>query len=171
MERLLRTNGDAAFNLRRPYAVATLLGTAPNEGVEGTVHLFEALGGTRLLVQVRGLPKTIYNKGKKEPAGPFYAFHIHEGNNCDSPPAAAEPFPLSKGHFNPTGKPHPLHAGDLPPLLSDNGYAWMSVYTPRFTPQQVVGRTVIIHQNPDDFRTQPSGNAGLKIACGVIEKL
>ena len=58
--------------------------------------------------------------------------------------------------------------GDLPPLLSDKGTAWMMVYTTRFFPEEVVGKTVVIHDMPDDFRTQPSGNSGEKIACGQI---
>lgn len=63
---------------------------------------------------------------------------------------------------------HPEHEGDLPPLLSDKGTAWMMVYTTRFFPEEVVGKTVVIHDMPDDFRTQPSGNSGEKIACGEI---
>ena len=64
---------------------------------------------------------------------------------------------------------HPLHSGDMPVLFSDsNGYAFLAFYTDRFTPDQVVNRTVIIHQNPDDFRSQPAGNAGKRLACGVI---
>lgn len=63
---------------------------------------------------------------------------------------------------------HPEHEGDLPPLLSDKGTAWMMVYATRFFPEEVVGKTVVIHDMPDDFRTQPSGNSGEKIACGQI---
>lgn len=63
---------------------------------------------------------------------------------------------------------HPEHGGDLPPILSDKGTAWMMVYTTRFFTEEVVGKTVVIHDMPDDFRTQPSGNSGEKIACGQI---
>lgn len=65
---------------------------------------------------------------------------------------------------------HPDHAGDLPPLMRSNGNAFSAVVTDRFTPSDIVGRTVVIHSNPDDFSTQPSGNAGKKIACGVIRR-
>ena len=53
-------------------------------------------------------------------------------------------------------------------LLSNDGYAWFAVYTNRFSPAQAVGKTVIIHADPDDYRTQPAGNAGARIACGTI---
>ena len=66
---------------------------------------------------------------------------------------------------------HPYHSGDLPPLFSKSGQAWMSVYIQKFTPDQIVGRTVIIHEKADDFTTQPSGNSGKMIACGQIIEL
>lgn len=62
------------------------------------------------------------------------------------------------------------HAGDLPPLLSCQGNAYLSVKTDRFSVNEIIGRTVVIHSNPDDFHTQPAGNAGKKIACGVIQR-
>lgn len=61
--------------------------------------------------------------------------------------------------------------GDLPPLLSMGGRAFLAVETGRFTPCEVVGRTVVIHGSADDFHTQPAGNAGKKIACGVIRRV
>lgn len=69
-----------------------------------------------------------------------------------------------------TACPHPLHVGDLPPLLENNGYAYMSVLTNKFKISDIIGKTVIIHDMPDDSTTQPSGNSGKKIACGVIRK-
>lgn len=67
--------------------------------------------------------------------------------------------------------PHPYHSGDLPPLFSMNGQAWMSAYIQKFVPEQIIGRTIIIHEKADDFTTQPSGNAGKMIACGEIIEL
>ncbi len=72
------------------------------------------------------------------------------------------------GHWNPTNQPHGNHAGDFPVLFSNDGYTRMLFFTNKFTVPQVVGKSVIIHQNPDDYRTQPSGNSGKKLACGVI---
>lgn len=63
---------------------------------------------------------------------------------------------------------HPKHAGDLPPLLACQGSAYLSVKTDRFCVEDILGRTVVIHSDPDDFHSQPAGNAGKKIACGVI---
>lgn len=75
----------------------------------------------------------------------------------------------TKGHYNPEKEEHPRHAGDLPPVLSNDGTAWMEIYTGRFYPMDVVGRTIVLHEMPDDFKTQPSGDSGMKIACGEIK--
>jgi len=61
-----------------------------------------------------------------------------------------------------------INAGDLPPLFSANGYAFSAVLTNRFTIDEIIGRTIIIHSSVDDFITQPAGNAGTKNACGKI---
>ena len=73
-------------------------------------------------------------------------------------------------HDNPYHCPHPYHAGDMPPLFGANGYAFSAFLSDRFTVEEVIGKTVIFHEAPDDFVTQPSGNAGAKMACGVIVK-
>ncbi|MFR5863801.1 MAG: superoxide dismutase family protein [Acutalibacteraceae bacterium] len=101
-------------------------------------------------------------------SGRFFAFHIHEGSACRG--SATDPFSAAGSHFNPAGCPHPFHAGDLPPLLGCDGDALSVFLTNRFRVDEVVGRTVIIHDQPDDFTTQPAGNAGSRIACGVIER-
>lgn len=74
------------------------------------------------------------------------------------------------GHFNPGGMSHPFHAGDFPPLLSNQGYAWMSFFDRRFTIDEIIGKTVVIHAKADDFTSQPSGNSGNPIACGEIRR-
>ena len=107
--------------------------------------------------EIHGLPKTETG---------FFGFHIHEGDTC-----TGAGFPNTGGHFNPCKEDHPKHAGDLPPLLSDHGSAYMKVFTDRFYIEEIIGKKVIIHSDPDDFRTQPSGNAGTQIACGVIQRL
>ena len=65
---------------------------------------------------------------------------------------------------------HPYHAGDLPPLFGSGGVAVSVFLTDRFHLEDIIGKTVIIHSSPDDFTTQPSGNAGAKIACGEIKR-
>ena len=99
----------------------------------------------------------------------MHGFHIHEGPHCRG--TADVPFAQAGSHFNPANCPHPAHAGDLPVLLSNHGMAFQMVYTERFTPNDVIGHTVIIHLNPDDYHTQPSGNSGEMIACGEIKAI
>ena len=92
-----------------------------------------------------------------------YALHIYEGNICKK-----NEFKETGNHYDKYGKGHPMHQGDLPPLFSNNGYSYMKVYTNRFTPEEIRGKTLVIHSGFDDFVTQPSGNSGQKIACGTI---
>ncbi len=73
------------------------------------------------------------------------------------------------GHYNPTGQQHPKHVGDMPPLLANDGIAFSAFYTNRFNPEDIVGKVVVIHANPDDFTSQPSGNPGSIVACGEIK--
>ena len=93
----------------------------------------------------------------------IFALHIHEGNSCGD-----DNFADTKGHYNPGGCPHPYHAGDLPPLFSCRGHAFMAVLTDRFRIPEIIGRTVVIHSGRDDFTSQPAGDSGTRIACGVI---
>lgn len=129
--------------------------------IRGKVDFYDTYGGTLLVASVRGLPKDA-----EEPGRGFHGFHIHTGSACTENEQGE--FSSAGSHYNPENTLHPAHAGDLPPLLANNGSAWMAVYTGRFYPEDVVGRTVIIHKNADDFHTQPSGNAGEMIACGEI---
>lgn len=103
-----------------------------------------------------------------------HGFHIHEAGDCSSPDAMS-----AKGHFNPTGKPHgnpasgERHAGDLPALHADKeGRAKLDTVVDGITlspgPATIIGRGLIIHADPDDYTTQPTGNSGARIACGVI---
>ena len=64
---------------------------------------------------------------------------------------------------------HPNHSGDMPPLLGNQGYAWMAFYDKRFTIPEIIGKSLIIHRMPDNFTTQPAGDSGERIACGVIK--
>lgn len=152
---------------RTPEAKAEITGGPLAPKIRGTVSFYEVQKGTLVVAEIYNLPKMTAAEGNTQPIGPF-GFHIHEGNRCEigNP---ADPFTSAGGHYNPTGMPHPMHAGDMPVLFAnDNGYAYLAFFTDRFTPRQVVGRTVIIHQNPDDYRSQPAGNAGKRLACGII---
>ncbi|RGY97467.1 superoxide dismutase family protein [Clostridium sp. AM58-1XD] len=94
----------------------------------------------------------------------FYGMHIHEFGDCTNL------FQNTGDHYNPADMPHPDHAGDLLPLLGNQGYAWMAFYDKRFTIDEIIGRSVVIHQHADNFTSQPSGDSGNKIACGVIRR-
>ena len=120
------------------------------------VRFFQRENGVIVEAEVTGLPRTETG---------FFAFHIHDGTSCEG-----DGFPNAGRHFNPGRTQHPNHAGDLPPLLADHGSVYMKVLTGRFHVGEVIGKTVIIHAEPDDFHSQPSGNAGSKIACGIITR-
>lgn len=137
-------------------AAAYIRGSERYPGIRGTVTFRTVSRGVLVTAEVYGLPDK----------NGIFAFHIHSGSSCTG--NSTDPFADADGHYNPIGRPHPYHAGDLPPLFGNNGYAYMSVLTDRFTIEDIIGRVVIIHADPDDFKTQPSGNAGEKIACGKI---
>ena len=137
-------------------AQAKVMGGKELPNLHGTVSFTARGNGTVVAAEICGLPESETG---------FFAFHIHEGGDC-----CGEGFPNTEGRFNPGKRGHPCHAGDLPPLLSCNGRAELTFLTNRFSVCDVLGKTVVIHAQPDDFHTQPSGNAGTKIACGVICK-
>lgn len=153
----MRLETDFLSCLRRPPVAAARVRGHGN-AIDGIVKFYATPYGTLVSVHIHGLPS---------PNG-IYAFHIHGGASCTG--NADDPFADAGMHYNPGNQPHPYHAGDLPPLFSANGRAFTLVLTDRFRPEEVIGRTVIIHSAPDDFTTQPSGNAGKKIACGEIKK-
>ena len=95
--------------------------------------------------------------------------HIHEGTSCTG--NKEDEFADAMSHYNPKKCSHPYHAGDLPPLMSYGGRAYLAVITDRFSLADIIGRTVVIHGMPDDFRSQPAGNSGAKIACGSIQRI
>ena len=136
-------------------AAAHISGGDEAPKLSGTVKFYLVDGGVLVVADISGLPQG--------GGSGFFALHIHEGADCSAPG-----FADTGSHFNPTGQPHPNHAGDLPPLLSFRGRAFLAVLTGRFRVSDVIGRTVVIHSGPDDFKTQPSGNSGDKIVCGVI---
>ena len=163
-KRMSAVGGPLGTPARRPDAVCHLMGRAENAGLEGWARLWQTAGGVLLWAAVRGLPVT----GRLcDPA--VFALHIHAGERCAGTPD--QPFADVDGHYNPGKCPHPAHAGDLPPLFADRqGRAWYAVRLDRFTVREVLGHTMIVHAHADDFTSQPSGNAGEMIACGVIHR-
>jgi Cu-Zn family superoxide dismutase len=147
-----------------PRATATLQPTKGNVTSGGAT--FQQVGDkVRVVASVRGLRP-----------GREHGFHIHEAGDCSSGDGMS-----AKGHFNPYGKPHghfqsaERHAGDMPALRagSDGGAKVefdLDVITVAPGPASIVGRGLIVHADPDDYRTQPTGNAGARLACGVIQR-
>ncbi len=159
-------------------ALLTACQTVPDEPLRATAALqptkgskafgeatFEQVGDkVRVIVFAQGL------KPDQE-----HGFHIHEAGDCSSGDGMG-----TKGHFNPHGKPHAQpttgerHAGDLPALKSaKDGRAKLDVMMDIITlgpgPASIVGRGLIVHADADDYKTQPTGNSGARIACGVIK--
>lgn len=102
----------------------------------------------------------------------LHGFHVHDKGDCSAPDGSS-----AGGHFNPTGAPHgPIsaahHLGDMPMLVADdNGRAKLRMGLSSLMldgPHSIVGKAVIVHAQADDFQTQPTGNSGARVACGVI---
>ena len=146
----------------RPDATAVLRGDPKHPRLRAVVRFYQTREGVLVLAEAAGLPDQGGPCG-----GGVFAFHIHEGGACSG--TLADPFADTLGHYNPNGCPHPYHAGDMPPLFSSGGRAFLVFLTDRFKVADVVGKTVVIHAGRDNFTSQPSGDSGAKIACGVIK--
>ena len=147
------------FYLGWPAAAAKISGGTEAPEITGTVSFYPSGTNTMVIADIQNLPQN------QEPCqSGILGFHLHEGLSC-----GGVDFAETRGHFNPENCPHPYHAGDFPPLFQCGSNAFLAFLTDRFQVADVVGRTVVIHSNPDDFTTQPSGNSGNKIACGVIK--
>ena len=144
-------------------ATATLRPTTGNTAA-GTVTFTQKGDKVSMTANVSGLSP-----------GP-HGFHIHEKGDCSAGDGMS-----AGGHFNPTGKPHgdpttaDHHAGDMPQLVADaSGKATLtadlSPMTIGASANDIIGKAVIVHKDPDDFKTQPAGNSGARVACGVIAK-
>lgn len=145
-------------------AMANLKATKGNSA--GGFVVFEQKGRT---VHVTGTVSGL--KPNKE-----HGFHVHEKGDCSAPDGMS-----TGGHFNPGGKAHggasgEHHAGDMPNLkANEHGEATVAYSTSQITvgtgkENDVVGKGLIVHADPDDYKTQPTGNAGGRIACAVIVK-
>jgi Cu-Zn family superoxide dismutase len=138
-----------------------VLHPASNSQVKGTVTFTKSGDGVQIVADVTGL-----KPGK-------HGFHIHEFGDCSAPDAAS-----AGGHFNPTHKQHGAptaterHAGDLGNLEADSsGKAHLQWTDPTMKlsgDESILGHAVIVHEKEDDLKTQPTGNAGGRLACGVV---
>ena len=147
-----------------PKAVAKLEPTAGNNA-RGTVTFTQRGNEVTVVAELSGLKPNA-----------DHGFHVHEKGDCSSGDGMS-----AGGHFNPANKPHGYHmaterhAGDLPNVKADaSGNAKATFQTTLLAigsgANDVLGKGVIVHRDPDDFNSQPAGNSGPRIACGVIQK-
>lgn len=144
------------------HKAKVILAPTKNNNVRGQVTFTVVADGVRIVADVSGL-----KPGK-------HGFHVHEKGNCSAHDASS-----AGGHFNPTDTKHggpdskERHIGDLGNLeADDNGiahYDRVDKLVKLSGPHSVVGKSIVVHADPDDFVSQPAGNAGNRIACGVIE--
>lgn len=130
-------------------ARANIRGSKEFPKINGIVTFRETKNGVILTANIQNLPQA-----ENKCSNRFLGFHIHEGTSCTG--NSTDEFANAKTHLNLTNCPHPFHTGDLPPLIENNGYAYMSVLINKFTIKDIVGKVIIIHDLPDDFTTQPS---------------
>ncbi|TJZ75504.1 superoxide dismutase family protein [Chitiniphilus eburneus] len=151
----------AAFSLPALAATAppiTQLSPASGSQVRGGVTLIDTADGLRVAGEITGLSPGAHG------------FHVHVRGNCSAPDASS-----AGDHYNPDAHPHGdpdpsrHHAGDLGNIEADaQGRATVAVVVPGLTAADLKGRALVVHDKPDDLRTQPSGASGDRIACGVI---
>lgn len=156
-----RPHGEMAMMGKGQVAVASL-GPTQGQQARGLVVFHQMDQHLMVHARISGLKP-----------GAEHGFHLHEKGDCASTDGTS-----AGGHFNPDGKPHgpqdaAHHAGDMPALkadaqgMADQKFMLMGP-TVGAGPGQIVGRSVIVHLGPDDYATQPTGNAGPRIACGVV---
>lgn len=145
-----------------PLRAEAALKPTQGNNVTGTVYFSQAGDKVRVVAEVQGLSPGLHG------------FHIHEKGDCSAADGTS-----AGGHFNPGGRPHgnpdhaDHHAGDMPQLVAGaNGVARLTAYLEGVVIGEgesgIVGRGIIVHAAPDDFKTQPTGNSGARQACGVI---
>jgi len=161
MERYTSESQFTKLTSRRPDAWARIMGSRDYPSIRGIARFYQTPSGVVVSVYISGLPST-----DKPCDDRIYGFHVHNGNSCTG--TEEEPFADAGSHYDPYGCPHPYHAGDLPPLFGAGSIAFSVFLTNRFTVRDILGKTVILHDSPGDFTSQPAGNAGERIACGTV---
>lgn len=151
----------AAAQAQEPTKAVAVLHPTKNSKVEGTVTFTKSADGVKVVADVAGL-----TPGK-------HGFHVHEYGDCSSPDGKS-----AGGHFNPGKAPHaghdmtPRHVGDLGNIEADSsGKAHLELTDKMMTmsgENSIIGRGLIVHEKADDLKTQPTGDAGGRVACGVI---
>jgi Cu-Zn family superoxide dismutase len=156
-------SSDEAKNSARPAATADVRGVGAAAAAKGTVTFTKEADGVRVVADLSGL------------APGQHGIHVHEKGDCSAPDAssAGDHFNPEKGTHGPRDR-HAAHVGDMGNIEADaTGKAHLDYVDSKMTldgADSVVGKAVIVHEKADDLATQPSGNSGARIACGVVEK-
>lgn len=160
-----QVNQFSYMGAERSALMGELHGSADFPKLEGLIHAYWLDGALYLQAEFNGLPPDR-----------VFGFHVHEGIICGAS-GEKEPFKEAGGHMSlcPEGTwcgRHPYHAGDLPPIISDStGYAAMQVFLGKAQISDYSGKPIVIHYMPDDFNSQPAGNSGKRIACGIFAEV
>lgn len=158
------TDPDTSASAEATAGAAVQLSPTQGNTANGGLKLTSAGTGVKLSGMLQGL------KPNSE-----FGFHFHEKGDCSAPDATsagAHFNPTSQDHGNPQAQPH--HAGDMLNVKSDaQGVAEVSIDNPDVSlqtgqPNDIIGKALVLHAKPDDYTTQPSGNSGDRIACGVV---
>lgn len=138
----------------RPDAKARILGGENYPDICGEVLFYFFDDVCVISALFNNLPQTDKN---------IFGFHIHENGECEGD------FSSAGGHYG--GGEHPTHKGDMPPIFSCDGNSFTIFCLNKFNINEIINKSIILHKNVDDFTSQPSGNSGERIACGIIEKI
>jgi len=163
----LPPSADATANanvVSTARSASIMLRPASGSLVSGKLTALPIPGGVRISGEVGGLTR-----------GSTHAIHIHEKGDCSAADATS-----AGGHFNPAQQPHgrvgsgPHHGGDMDNIVADgSGVAQVDVQALGVTlgggATDIGGRAIVVHAMPDDYTSQPAGNAGARVACGVIQ--
>lgn len=142
-----------------PSAYAILRGNYQNTDIQGVANFYANPVSIGLLIEI----EVAFLPPIPSDCPTFLGLHIHEYGDC------SENFSQTGMHYNPENKTHPCHLGDLPPLLNNNGYAYLCFYDSFLYLSEILFRSIVIHSQKDDFTSEPSGDSGEKIACGLIK--
>lgn len=153
----------ACQSMPAPGSVQVRLEPKSGSSVTGTVTFTPSSDGILVIANLKGLTPNAE-----------HGFHVHEKGDCSAPDAMS-----AGGHFNPSDSAHGAaganhHAGDMPNLRADAygnaSYRTLLAGIALEGSQGVLGRSVVVHRDPDDYKSQPAGNSGPRIACGVIQR-